>query len=87
MVICIFFLFLFCLVRLRVWRCEVHIGLAFILNLQISKRLRHVVATLDGSLGRTGWLFFGCVWDGMVGMCGKITIVNVWWIDILDVGF
>ena len=24
-------------------------------------------------------------WDGW--MCGKITIVNVWWIDILDVGF
>ena len=49
--------FLFCL-KFRqfvlVWRCEVHIGLAFILNLQISKRLRHVLATLDGSLGRTG---------------------------------
>ena len=59
-----FCLFIFWLkVSLRVWRFEVHIGLAFILNLQIMKRLRHVVATLDGSLGRT--MIWGCLgWDG-----------------------
>ena len=62
------------------------------------ERLRHVVATLDGSLGRTvtffGW--FGMGWldgwmgwlDGWMGwLDGWMGWLNVCWINILDVAF